>query len=148
MEIIRTDSSNEDFVQLVKQLDEYLAYKDGEEHSYYVQFNKIDSLKNCVVLYEDSVAVGCGAIRSFDDETMEVKRMYVKPGNRNKGYANAILKNLEDWVKELGYKSTILETGKRQEEAVRLYSKTYAVIPNYGQYQGIEDSLCFKKELI
>lgn len=147
MRIVRTDSENQDFIKLVKSLDEYLALRDGEEHSYYVEFNKIDGLNNCVVLYENDEAVGCGAVKPFDEESMEVKRMYVKPEFRNKGYGTAILSNLETWAAEQGYKSTVLETGKRQPEAVNLYSKTYHVIPNYDQYMGVENSMCFKKEL-
>lgn len=147
MEIVRTDSENEDFIKLVKSLDEYLALKDGEEHSFYVQFNKTDDLKNCILLIEDSEAVGCGAIKHFDDISMEVKRMFVKPEFRNKGYASKILESLEKWAFELGYQQTVLETGKRQEEAVSLYKKTYEIIPNYAQYAHAENSICFRKKL-
>ena len=145
--IKRTNSSDLDFVKLVKDLDFYLALKDGEEHSYYAQFNKIQDLKHCIVLYQNEIPVGCGAIKNFDSETMEVKRMFVKQEVRGNGFGAKILQELENWAKEIGSQYTILETGKRQTEAVKLYSKTYKVIPNYGQYEGIEDSVCFKKAL-
>lgn len=143
----RTDSSDSDFIELIKELDFYLALKDGEEHSYYAQFNKISELPHCMVLYQDGVAVGSGAIKQYDPETAEVKRMFVKPDYRGKGLGADILQHLEHWAKELGYSHTILETGKRQNEAVKLYSKTYQNIPNYGQYDGVENSICFKKDL-
>ncbi len=145
--IKRTDSSDADFIELVKELDFYLALKDGEEHSYYAQFNKISELPHCVVLYQNEIPVGCGAIKEYDADTAEVKRMFVKQELRGKGLGTEILQNLENWAKELGYRYTILETGKRQTEAVKLYSNTYETIPNYGQYEGIENSICFKKEL-
>lgn len=146
--LTRTDSSNPDFVALVKLLDVYLAEKDGREHDFYNQFNTIDMLKNVVVGYENGVPVACGAIKEFDAEVMEVKRMFTLPEVRGKGLASRVLAELEDWAAELGYKRCVLETGKRQVEAVALYAKKgYSLIPNYAQYIGIENSICFKKEL-
>lgn len=148
MTILRTTSENLDFQKLVKQLDAYLAVMDGDEHAFYHQYNKIDLLKNCAVIFDNEEAVACGAIKELDSNSMEVKRMFTLPEKRGKGLASAILKELESWAKELGYKKTILETGKRQTEAVALYSKCgYQVIPNYGQYIGIDNSICFEKEL-
>ncbi len=148
MKILRTTSENTDFQKLVKQLDAYLAVMDGEEHEFYNQYNKIDLLKNCVVIFDNDEAVAIGAIKAFDEKSMEVKRMFTLPEKRGKGLASAILKELETWTKELGYEKTILETGKRQTEAVALYQKCdYKIIPNYGQYAGIENSICFEKEL-
>ena len=147
MDLKRTNSEDFDFINLVKDLDCYLALKDGEEHAYYTEFNKINALKNCVVLFENNEAIACGAIKPFDESSAEVKRMFVKPEFRGKGFAAQILKELENWAKELGFSKTILETGKRQTEAVNLYSKTYRVIPSYGQYKNIENSICFEKKL-
>lgn len=146
--IVRTNSQNVDFVKLVKELDDYLKIVDGDEHDFYNQYNHINTLKHVVVIYKNNIAVGCGAIKPFDLSSMEVKRMYVKPTERGKGFAQQILEELEKWTKELGYQSTILETGKRQVDAVRFYEKcSYNLIENYGQYKGIVNSVCFKKEL-
>ncbi|GGG67073.1 GNAT family N-acetyltransferase [Epilithonimonas arachidiradicis] len=148
MQTLRTTSENPDFQKLVKQLDSYLSVMDGDEHDFYHQYNKIDMLKNCVVIYDNDEAVACGAIKELDSKSMEVKRMFTLPEKRGKGLASAILKELEIWSKELGYKKTVLETGKRQIEAVALYNKCgYKIIPNYGQYIGVDNSVCFEKEL-
>lgn len=147
MKLIRTNSENQDFIQLVKMLDEYLAYTDGEDHAFYDQFNKIDMLKHCVVLYEEENPVGCGAIKPYDHDSAELKRMFVIPEFRGKGYASQILSELENWAKELGFESVILETGIKQLEAIKLYGKTYELTENYGQYEGVKNSLCFKKQL-
>ena len=121
--LTRTDSSNPDFVALVKLLDAYLAEKDGRDHDYYNQFNTIVMLKNVVVGYDNDEPVACGAIKEFDSETMEVKRMFTKPEARSKGLASRVLTELENWAVEMGYKKCVLETGKRQGEAVSLYKK-------------------------
>ncbi|TCC99252.1 GNAT family N-acetyltransferase [Pedobacter hiemivivus] len=145
---VRTDSINQDFIDLVKLLDKDLAVRDGEEHSFYAQFNKIDLIKNVVVAYENEKAVGCGAFKYFDDLTAEIKRMYVLETARGKKVASKVLIELEAWAKEMDFNKTILETGIRQPEAIGLYGKMgYAIIPNYGQYEGVENSVCFEKAL-
>lgn len=149
IKILRTDSSNSDFQNLVKQLDEYLAKIDGEETAFYSQYNKIDSLKQVVVVFENEVALACGAIKEIDSESMEIKRMYTIEEARGKGFASIVLDDLENWAMQLGYKSCVLETGKRQPDAIWLYEKCgYQIIPNYGQYQGVENSVCYKKTLL
>lgn len=146
--IIRTASDNQDFIELVKYLDAYLAERDGDDHSFYAQFNKIDKIKYVVVVYENGKPIGCGAIKEYAPNTMEIKRMYTSPGNRGKGIATRVLTELEKWTNELSCKKCILETGKRQSEAIGLYKKNgYKLIPNYGQYAEIENSLCFEKEI-
>jgi GNAT superfamily N-acetyltransferase len=144
----RTNSENNDFIALVKYLDADLAEKDGKDHSFYAQFNKIDKIKYVIVAFENDQAVGCGAIKEFDKDSMEVKRMFVLPEYRGRGIAKKILAELETWAKAMSYQKTILETGKRQQEALQLYQKFgYKIIPNYGQYIGIENSVCFEKML-
>ena len=146
--IIRTDPTHPDFVALVSKLDEYLAVLDGEEHEFYHKLNTIGNLKYVVMAYEGEVAVGCGAIKEFGDDAMEVKRMYVEPSRRGAGIGGQLLAELEKWAKELDRQKCVLETGKRQPEAIRLYEKCgYVRIPNYGQYIGMENSVCYEKGL-
>ena len=148
IEILRTDSDNQDFVNLVKYLDAYLAESDGNDHAFYDQFNKIDKIKYAVVAYGKGKPVGCGAIKEYSPNTMEVKRMYTSSETRGKGVATKVLTELEVWATELGYEKCILETGKKQPEAIGLYKKNgYKLIPNYGQYAEIENSVCFEKEI-
>ena len=148
IECIKTDSDNEDFRQLVQELDADLKIRDGEEHLFYSQFNKIDRIKHVVVAYVNNEAVGCGAIKEYSANTVEVKRMYVQPDKRGQSIASVMLKTLEAWAAELNYTKCVLETGKKQPEAIRLYSKNgYVVIPNYGQYENVENSVCFEKAM-
>lgn len=144
----RTTSEDPDFIALVRLLDADLARRDGNDHSFYSQFNKIDKIRHAIVAYEEGKPVSCGAMKEFDAESMEVKRMYTLPECRGKGIAGQVLNGLEKWAGELAYKRCVLETGKRQPEAIELYKKKgYQVIPNYGPYAGIENSVCFEKEL-
>jgi putative acetyltransferase len=144
----RTNSDDTDFINLVALLDKDLAIRDGEDHSFYNQFNKIDKIKHVVVYYENNIPVGCGAFREKEPDTVEIKRMYVHPDFRKKGIASKVLAELERWAAEIKYPYTVLETGKKQPEAIALYQKTgYAIIPNYPPYENVENSVCMKKTL-
>jgi len=146
--IVRTTSDSIHFQELVKELDSDLAIRDGADHLFYAQFNKIATIKYVVVVYNQKIPVGCGAVKEYDSVTMEVKRMFVPIHKRGQGIASIILNELEKWAFELGYAKCILETGYKQPEAIRLYQKNnYVVIPNYGQYAGVENSVCFEKLL-
>ena len=149
MHLIRTTSESPDFQKLVILLDATLKILDGDEHAFYAQYNKTANLKNVVVYYENSKALGCGAFREYDSDFVEIKRMYVLPEQRGKGIAHQILNELELWAKELDYPGCILETGKKQVDAIGLYQKAgYQTIPNYGQYIGMENSICMQKAII
>ena len=146
--MVRTTSDNKDFGDLVIQLDAYLRILDGEDHAFYAQFNKSNLLKNALVCYENEVAVGIGAYKEYDAETVEIKRMYTLPEYRGKGIAKAIVTELELWAKEEGYQLAILETGYLQKDAIGLYQKLgYEITDNFGQYIGVENSVCMKKSL-
>jgi GNAT superfamily N-acetyltransferase len=146
--INRTNSDHPHFRELVRQLDLDLAERDGKDHAFYAQFNKVEMIKYVVLAYDGDTSVGCGAIKPYGADTMEVKRMYVLPGSRRKGIASTILSALEQWSMEHSCERCILETGKRQPEAIRLYQKNgYRVIPNYGQYVNALNSVCFEKDL-
>jgi GNAT superfamily N-acetyltransferase len=136
--IIRTDSNHRDFIELVKQLDADLAEIDGTDHSFYAQFNTVDKIKYVVIAYENDKPIACGALKAYSPGIMEIKRMYTSPGSRGKGIAGKVLNELELWATELRCEKCILETGKKQPEAIALYQKNgYSIIPNYGQYEGI-----------
>ncbi len=146
--IKRTNSGDENFQLLVRALDLELKLRDGEDHLFYAQLNKTDTIKHVIVAYDQQQPVGCGAIRQYGIDTMEVKRMFVQLSSRGQGIASAVLKELEAWCKELGYKKCILETGNNQPEAIALYLKNnYSIIPNYGHYHNVDNSVCFEKIL-
>ncbi len=146
--IIRTDSRNQDFIDLVRLLDADLAVRDGSEHAFYAQFNTIDKLRHVIVAYDGAVPVGCGAIKEYAPGIAEIKRMFTLPERRGTGVATTVLAGLEEWARSLSYGTCILETGKKQPEAIALYTKCgYSPIPNFGQYAGVENSVCFAKSI-
>lgn len=146
--LIKTSSDSADFRTLVALLDADLQVKDGAEHAFFAQFNKLDKIHHVIVAYKDDVPVGCGAVKHYTADTAEIKRMFVHEQYRGQGIAKQILGELEVWSGKLGYSACILETGIKQIEAVGLYQACgYKVIPNYGQYTNVGSSICMLKEL-
>lgn len=144
--IKRTNEEDADFLSLVKLLDVELAERDGDEHGFYAQFNKPVGLSGVVVAYRDDESVGCGAFKKYDENSVEIKRMYVRPDRRGLRIAAEVLGELEVWANELGFSEYVLETGFKQPEAIALYKRSgYKVIPNYGQYIGVDNSVCMRK---
>ncbi|MEW1550564.1 GNAT family N-acetyltransferase [Streptomyces tsukubensis] len=92
--------------------------------------------------------VACGGLRALDAVTGEVKRMYTTPAARGSGAAAAVLEALESRARDLGWKALRLETGDRQQAAVRFYTRSgYTPIPAFGPYRDAPDSLCFERAL-
>ena len=145
----RTNSNSKDFINLVKELDAFLTIRNGESDAFFSQFNSVENLEHVIVIYSKDEPIGCGAIKKYNTKTVEVKRMYVQEKHQGKNYGIVILNALEIWAKELGNSRCILETGTMLPEAIRFYEKNnYQRIPNYDQYIGVEESVCFEKKLV
>lgn len=146
--LIRTDADNADLLSLVALLDEELKTRDGEDHYFFAQFNKLAGIIGAVVAYVDDEPVGCGAFKRFSDNEAEIKRMFVKPECRGRRIAAKVLGELETWAGEHGLTACVLETGFKQPEAIALYQRSgYKVIPNYGQYADVGSSVCMKRSI-
>lgn len=101
-----------------------------------------------LVGYFDGEPVACGAIRCVDVGVAEVKRMFVIPAARGRGFSRAILMALENSARQLGIRRLVLETGPRQLEAIALYRRAgFVGIPRFGEYTHSELSLCMAKDL-
>lgn len=135
------------YLELVTQLDRFLAEFNGPDEELYSGFNSAPIFGGVVALWQ-GVPAGCGALKVINDELGEVKRMFVKPEYRGKGIARKVLSEIEQWAVELGLKCVQLETGVELPEARGLYERSgYIYIPNYEPYVGLERSICMAKNL-
>jgi putative acetyltransferase len=101
-----------------------------------------------LVGYLDAEPVACGAIRCIDAGIAEIKRMYVIPAARGRGFSSSILTALEEHARQLGVRRLVLETGPRQLAALALYRRAgYVPVPRFGEYTHSELSLCMGKDL-
>ncbi|WP_343691201.1 GNAT family N-acetyltransferase [Chitinophaga sp.] len=145
----RTNSDDLHFQELIIALDKdlWVRYPDVQ-HDYEV-LDKVKNIPTVVVAYVDDLPVGCACFRRFDDHSVEIKRMFVQASRRGQGIAYSILKELETWAISLGFTRAVLETGKRQPEAIALYQKSgYTIMDNYPPYEQMENSVCLQKPLL
>jgi putative acetyltransferase len=149
LKAVRTSADHPDFDYLVSLLDHELWVELKEDQSTYDQYNKVPDIKTAIIIYDDEKPVAIGCFKKYNDDTVEIKRMYVDKAYRGKGLSKLVLNELEKWAIEEGFKYAILETGIRFIVAQNLYKQAgYVVIPNYAQYEGLEESVCMKKKLI
>lgn len=149
MKITRTTSDNADFRQLITLLDRDVRARYGDLQDEYDKYNIIPFIETVIVVYIQGVPIACGCFKSFDENTIEIKRMFVHPDHRGKGISRSVLRSLEEWAREFGCSYSILETAIKQPEAIGLYkSAGYKVIDNYGPYVNMSNSICFKKRLV
>lgn len=148
LHIVRTDSRNCDFIQLIELLDKDLDERYGELQKQYDNYNKVDSITETVIIYKDGIAVACGAYKAHNTDTIELKRIFVIKEQRNQGLAKLLVNELEKSAKNKGYRYVLLETGIKQHEAIKLYKGCgYIETDNFEPYVGNTNSLCMKKIL-
>jgi putative acetyltransferase len=146
--IKRTNSNDPDFQLLVTRLDHELWNELKEDQATYDQYNKVPDLPTVILVYANEKPVATGCFKQYDDNTVEIKRMFVEKDYRGKGLSKIVLDELETWAMESGFQYAILETSVHFNVAQNLYAQAgYSVIENYDQYKGLEESVCMKKEL-
>jgi Acetyltransferases len=145
-----TDGCNQDFIELCHELDAFLnELVGGEENRMeYIQYNKLDDIHDVIVAFDGDLPVGCASFKKYDEECAEVKRVFIKEECRGCGIANTLMQLLENATRDKGFRYLILESGEPLVSAMALYRKIgYEVIPNFGQYKDMPDSICMKKRL-
>ncbi len=148
LEIVHTNSKNPMFIQLIELLDEDLTKRYGTLQKQYEKHNKVDFIKNVVVIVNEKVPTACGAFKDYNSDSVELKRIFVKKDQRRRGLARLLINKLEELAKEKGYQYAMLETGIMQQEAISLYiNMGYAIIENYEPYINNTNSICMRKVL-
>lgn len=150
LEFKDTDGDNPDFEILCSRLDGTLDEMVGEsfQRSQYEQYNQRDNIHDVIVAYRKGEPVACGAFKMYDEDHAELKRIFTEPSNRNMGLGAELIRRLEAKAKIKGYRWCILETGKPLEASCHVYKKAgYKIIPNYGQYADMPDSICMERKI-
>ena len=146
--LTRCNGADPTFVALTQALDRELGERYGAQMDFYGVFNLSSDVEHALYAAQDGVPVGCGCFKPFSEGTVEMKRVFVHSSQRGKGIAREMMRSLETWARELGYCTAVLETGILQPEAIRLYEAAgYERIPNYPPYEGVAESICYRKAL-
>ena len=149
-QFIKTDGEHPDFAilcgKLDRNLDEIVGKKFGREQ--YAKYNLRDSIHDVILVMQNGRAVACGGYKFYDQETAEMKRVFVDSECRGHGIGRELILRLEADARMNGYRTMLLETAESLESAMELYKKAgYKVIPNYGQYAEMKDSVCMSKRI-
>lgn len=150
MDFKRTDGKNKDFIENCMLLDLDLDRRVGKKikRDKYKKYNQLDEIKEAIVVYENNKVIGGGAIRRYDGENIELKRVFVHIEYQGQGIGSKLVSLLIEWAMELGYKRMILETGELLAESCTVYKKLgFEIIPNYAPYVNMPESLCMAKDL-
>ena len=150
MDFRRTDGKNKDFIENCKLLDMDLDRRVGKKikRDKYRKYNQLDEIQEVIVVYENNKVIGGGAIRKYDVENIELKRVFVHTEYQGQGIGTKLVSLLIEWAIEVGYKRIILETGELLAESCAVYKKLgFKKIPNYGPYVNMPESLCMAKDL-
>lgn len=145
-----TDGKDPHFAVLCDALDQFLNICAGgqENRKQYIPYNRADDIENVILAYDGEKPVGCAALKEYNVACAEVKRVFVLPDYRQQGVATKLLKKLEQIAKEQGYRYLLLESGEILQAAMILYRKIgFQIIPNYGPYRNMSDSVCLKKKI-
>lgn len=71
--------------------------------------------------YVNDKAVGCVALRRYDENSSELKRLFIHNGYRGLGISKLLIKQVINDAKEIGYQRILLDTLKTMVPAITLY---------------------------
>ena len=94
----------------------------------------------------ESAIIGMGALRQIRKNIGEIKRMYIRPKYRGKGYGKALLNQLLQKAKEFGYHSIYLDSGPFMTAAHHLYRSVGFIERN--EYPEVEVPPQFRSQWI
>ena len=138
-----------DAVGLIEELDAHLGalYAVESRHGFSVAKLLQDGVR-FFVTRDDGRPAGCGGVLLVGREYAEVKRMYVRPAFRGRGFGRLMLDHLVEDARRHGLTVVRLETGIHQREAIALYEQAgFRQIPPFGPYREDPVSLCYEKRL-
>ncbi|WP_303247840.1 GNAT family N-acetyltransferase [uncultured Methanobrevibacter sp.] len=148
MELKLTDESNTDFQKLVQALEQEYYDIHGEIALKYKEYNKITDPHVVLLAIENKKPIACGSFKKINENSIEIKRVFVNKNHRKQGMATEIIKKLEEIAVKQGYVYSFLETGKENIAAIATYEKLgYLKIENTGFFKEDEICLSMKKDL-
>ena len=149
-QFVKTNGADKVFGKLCEHLNQELEELIGKkkQNEQYDQYNTLEAINDVVLVYEGEKAIGCAAYKPFDEETAELKRVFVDKDYRGKGIAKELLRRIEADARISGYRFMALETGTLLQDARELYTRSgYKLIPNFEPYVNMPQSICMRKKI-
>ena len=150
MEYIWTDGNDQDFQRFYLKTEEYYSQIVGgkKNRTGFIPYNLSESISDVLIAYADGKAVGCAGLKRYSGQDVEIKRVWVEPEWRGKHIATALMDQIEDKARQMGFKRAILQTRPIMPDAVGLYeSRGYVLIENYPPYDKLDGAICMALDL-
>ena len=150
MEYIWTDGNDQDFQRFYLKTEEYYSQIVGgkKNRTGFIPYNLSESISNVLIAYADGKAVGCAGLKRYSGQDVEIKRVWVEPEWRGKHIATALMDQIEDKARQMGFNRAILQTRPIMPGAVGLYeSRGYILIENYPPYDKLDGAICMALDL-
>lgn len=147
MRIIASDPKDAAAADLVQALDGETQKRYPGEPVFGIDADRFIEQGGVFLLgYVEGAAIACGALRQTSKGVYEVKRLYVRPEVRGRGYSRLMFNRLEGIARDRGCRKLLLETGNKQPEALALYRSVGCMeIDRFGEYAHNKYSICFAK---
>lgn len=147
METILTNEKDERFIELSNELNNEYYSNIGEDSLKYLDYNTLEDPHVVLLVLNWGNPIACASYRIFDEQSVEIRRVYVKKRYRNKKIAYKLVKALEKLAMENNFKYSIIETGSENMAAINLYKKLgYEKIDNFGFFKDDDACICMRKE--
>lgn len=147
---MKTEISNEKderFLNLVRELDMGYYQRIGDDLKKYEKYNEFDKPHVVILLIDSDNPIACASYRKCRENTVEFKRVYVKPEFRKRGIAYRLIKELEKDAISKNFRYSYIVTGMNNFAAIALYEKLdYELTDKFGQFKDDETVICMKKE--
>ena len=145
---VKTDGKDKAFVTLCECLAQQLDKSVGKKKEQYAQYNSLEAIYDVILVYKEEEAIGCAAYKAFEEETAELKCVFLDKKYRSRGIARELLRRVEADARIAGYRFMVLETGHALQETIELYTKVgYKIISNDEPYRETPQSICMRKKL-
>lgn len=146
-----TDGSHPAFRRFYAVTEAYYSRVVGgkENRAEFIPFNASAEIPVVLLAYADGQPVACAGLKPYSKADAEVKRLWVEPAFRGRRIASALMEQIEEKARALGYRRVILQTRPIMPDAVALYTKRgYALIPNYPPYDKLPGAVCYAKSIV
>ena len=145
-----TDGLNKDFEHFYQLTEAYYSKLVGGicNRKGFLPYNILNDIPDVLIAYMNGTAIGCAGFKEYSQTDAEIKRVWVQPEFRGKHIASDMMSQIENKIKNKGYKRAVLQTREIMTDAIRLYEKCgYFRVDNYPPYDHLDGAICFAKLL-
>lgn len=144
------DGNHPDFKHFSECLEAYFNRLVGGEQNRksFIPYNALCDIHDVLLVYSDDQAIACGSFKRYNEDTAEIKRLYVSEKFRGYGISKKIMDELEQAAAAQGFSKLVLQTREACTAAVGLYESIgYRRIPKYAPYVDMPLAVCFEKKM-